>query len=363
MIFRVKLGGMEVENDFTPAYYQIKRNIRAKIASGNLKKGDVLPGRNSLVAEYECSWGTLNRAINELILEGVLVAERGKGTYVSSSHVSEDSGKSLAPIKVWLCHPFPSVYISLVEMMEGMREVAVERGRPIEFLDSVTSRAEPTDLTGYIVVTPSNRQFKQLQRAWDRGERFVVLNSDFEDAHFSTINADIYGSTRAATEHLIQHGHRRIGLMGIRYGFSNYERRIVACRDALHEVGAPFHSEWIVERLESHHETKKLFREWLETHPECTAIFAADYTSALILMEIVQEKQIRIPEDLSLFASGEAPSASMLKVALSTVVQPFLELGKRAVSRLVDERWDLGTELLSSRLMIRESVAERIKKR
>jgi len=325
-----------------------------------LKHGDALPGRNALADEYGCSWSTLNRAVSELILEGLLVAHKGKGTFVSSRPLVTET---ISPIKVWLCHPFPSVYSTLAEMMDGLRQAARERGRPIEFLDSVISHAEPQDLTGYIVVTPSNEQFVRLQQAWDRGERFVVLNSDFDNSKFASVNADIYGSTLAAIRHFMQHGHRRIGLLGIRYGFSNYERRIAACRDALQEAGVPFHREWVVERLENLQETKRLFREWLEAHPECTAVFAADYTSALLFMEIVQEKGIRIPEELSLFVSGETLSASMLKVSLSTVVQPFVELSKIAVFRLLDKEWGRGTELLPCKLIIRDSVAALVEER
>lgn len=349
-----------MKHNFTPAYYQIKQDIKEKISKGTLKAGEALPGRNTLADEYGCSWGTLNRAVNELILEGILTAQKGKGTFVSTpvSTVITPHDKIFAPpVKIWLCNQFPSTYNTLAEMMEGMREGAAYRRRSIEFLDSITSHGEPRNLTGYIVVTPSNAQFAQLQSAWQRGERFVVLNSDFENARFATINSNIYEATVKAIQYLIDYGHRKIGLLGIRYGFSNYEQRIDACRMALGNVGIAFREDWIVKRMESHEKTKQLFADWLEHHPECTAIFAADYTSALILMEIIQERGIRIPEELSLFVSGETPSASMLKVSLTTLVQPFHELGKRAVDRLLDEQWALGTERLPCQFRIRESVA------
>jgi DNA-binding LacI/PurR family transcriptional regulator len=338
---------------FTPTYYQIKMNIKQKIAEGILNPGDLLPGRVALSEQYECSWSTLNRAVNELILEGVLTAQKGKGTFVSANVAKVKPG--LEHVNVWFCNPFPSVYATLSEMMDGLRTEANERGRAIQFIDN--GKAEPPEsIDGYIVITPSEGQVDYLVRAWEAGQRFVVLNSDFQDVPFSCVNADLYSGSSEVIRHLLDMGHRQIGLLGLRDGFSNYRHRQDSFRDCFVERGLPFSDEWFVGRPEDPKDAHDLFSDWVDRHPECSAIFAADYMSTLAILETFAEKEIGVPDQISLFSSGHIPFESLMKVSLSTMVQPFYELGRLAMTRLLNEQWDKGTELLPCKIIYRDSI-------
>lgn len=345
--------------DFTPAYYQIKTDIKNKILAGVLHSGEMLPGRNKLAEQYECSWSTLNRSINELILEGILVAERGKGTYVSSRILnSPEKGTQSNHVKVWFCHPFPSVYSSLFEMMEGMREEAHSRGNSIQFLNTVNTGEQPHDLNGYIVVTPSNDQFEDLCMAWRNGEKFIVLNSSFHNAPFPIIDSDIYTSTKEAVNYLYSCNHKKIGLLGIRQGFSNYDKRMDAYKDAYLEKGLEYKDKWVVGRPENMLEAKAVYENWIDERHECTAVFAADYTTAMIVLEIIQQLNIKVPEDLSLIGIGDSPFTSALRVPLSTIVQPFQEMGKIAVSRVLENDWRQESLLIPCKVQLRDSISK-----
>lgn len=344
-----------MENQFTPAYYQIKQDIKEKIASGTLKPGELLPGRIRLAEEYGCSWGTLNRAVNELILEGVLTAQKGKGTFVAHSEVVPVQLVH-DPVKVWVCRSFPSVYATISELMDGLRSEAHRRGRGIQFIDNGADGNLPADLNGYIVVVPSDQQYEYLVNAWEQGQRFVVLNSDFNNAPFVSVNADIFNASLQVVQYLISQGHQHIGLLGLRKGFANYRHRKEAYIQAYKNHNLPYSTEWFVESPEEHLDAKDLFSDWFDRHPECTAVYAADYTSAVAILEALAERGIPFPEKISLFASGHVPFASMLKVSLCTVLQPFYELGRSAMSKLLDEQWDAKTDLKPCKLVYGESV-------
>lgn len=343
-----------MDQQFTPAYYQVKQDIKAKIASQVLKPGDLLPGRTALSEEYGCSWSTLNRAINELILEGVLTAQKGKGTFVAP-RAPESVAEDAKPVKVWVCHPFPSVYATLSEMMDGLREEAYRRGRGIQFIDNGFQDESPQDLNGYIVVVPSNDQRDDLVRAWEKGQRFVVLNSDFEDVPFVCVNSDIYNASLQVCNYLLDLGHEKIGLLGLRDNFSNYAHRREAFEHAFRTRGIPYADDWFVGRPEDQLDAKDLYGDWLDRHPDCTAIHAADYSSALAVLETLGEKETQIPERVSFFASGRVPFASLLRVSLCSVLQPFHELGRTAMACLLDERWEEGTKLLPCELVFGQS--------
>ncbi|HZG85561.1 GntR family transcriptional regulator [Paenibacillus sp.] len=343
--------------NFVPTYFAIKQDIKEKIAKGVLLPGELLPGRKSMCDQYQCSWSTLNRAVNELILEGVLTAEKGKGTYVSNrgSEPGEQE-RTLDTVNVWVCNPFPSVYALMSEMIDGMRDEAHRRGVSVRILDLAEPAAIPSSLNDFIVVTPSNDQWATLVEARNRGDRFVVLNSSWDAAPFPCIDADIYGAATEATRILLQRGHRAIGLVGIREGFSNYDRRVEGFRRAFEDAGVRMDPEWIVGRPEERDVAKRIYEEWLDRHPECTALFTADYATSMLLLELLQDKGIPVPDRLSLFATGTPQFAPYGNLSVSAVVQPFHEMGRLAARRLLERELTPGAVLLPCRLNIGNSI-------
>jgi len=73
-----------------PAYFQLKEIIREKIESGELKTGEKIPSENKLSELYQISRMTARQAIRELVEEGLLYREKGKGTFVASPKFKRD---------------------------------------------------------------------------------------------------------------------------------------------------------------------------------------------------------------------------------------------------------------------------------
>lgn len=74
---------------FKPLYYQISEVLRAMIEGNELKPGDRLPSENELIAQYQISRNTARRAINALIMVGLVYTVQGKGAYVSPARTRE----------------------------------------------------------------------------------------------------------------------------------------------------------------------------------------------------------------------------------------------------------------------------------
>src|SRR5512136_3397375 len=66
-----------------PYYYQVKEAVKALIACGELKPGDMLPSELSLSEQLGISRLVVHRAYRELVTEGLLIRKRAKGTFVS----------------------------------------------------------------------------------------------------------------------------------------------------------------------------------------------------------------------------------------------------------------------------------------
>lgn len=75
-----------------PIYRQIMDQVRAMIAGGRLKAGDLLPSVRQLAAELEVNMMTISKAYAKLEAEGVVERVRGTGMRVLAPSPSGDIG-------------------------------------------------------------------------------------------------------------------------------------------------------------------------------------------------------------------------------------------------------------------------------
>lgn len=74
-------------NSTVPIYAQIRRQLEELIQNGTLTEGDLLPGEPQLAEELGVSKMTVRQAIYELVAEGLLERQKGRGTFVRSPSV------------------------------------------------------------------------------------------------------------------------------------------------------------------------------------------------------------------------------------------------------------------------------------
>ena len=68
-----------------PIYDQIKEQIKGLIHARQLHTGDQLPTIRELSVELSVNFNTVALAYRDLVNEGVIITERGKGTFVAST--------------------------------------------------------------------------------------------------------------------------------------------------------------------------------------------------------------------------------------------------------------------------------------
>ncbi|MDQ0298062.1 GntR family transcriptional regulator [Salibacterium salarium] len=72
-----------------PIYYQIQEMIRGKIDSNEWEPGDMLPSERIFAESYDVSRMTVRQAVTELVNEGLLRREKGKGTFVLEPKIEQ----------------------------------------------------------------------------------------------------------------------------------------------------------------------------------------------------------------------------------------------------------------------------------
>lgn len=87
--------------------------LMKEIQSGNLKPGSVIPSRNTLTDKFDCSYATVDFVLKSLIRQKILVAERGKATYVAS----QKERQAVDAIATVNCNP---VFTWSEEVLQGL---------------------------------------------------------------------------------------------------------------------------------------------------------------------------------------------------------------------------------------------------
>lgn len=148
-----------------------------------------------------------------------------------------------------------------------------------------------------------------------------------------SISATNWAGGRAATEHLIELGHRRIGFVAGPAASQPATERLEGYRSALREHDLPFDAglvagdEFVVEpsRVAAHR--------LLDLSDPPTAIFAASDAGALGVLRAAAERDLRVPQDLSVVGFDDTMMARWLPEPLTTVRQPLTQMGQVAVER------------------------------
>jgi LacI family transcriptional regulator len=151
------------------------------------------------------------------------------------------------------------------------------------------------------------------------------------------VNADNIGGAHDIVLHLAERGHRRIAFAGPVHG-SNFADRFEGYRHGLEEAGLDFDPALVVNDQAMRREPaaySQALEQWLALPSRPTAAFACTDRWASWLGDAAQARGLRIPEDLALAGFDDVPMSQSLFGGLTTVRQPFSEVGKLAVEHLL----------------------------
>lgn len=259
------------------------------------------------------------------------------------------------------------------EIVRGASEAIRERGLDLVLYtssnDPERERQRVATLSsgvsdGLIIVAPhgSPGLLDQLQHS----RVPVVLINAWNAGDVPTVNPENTLGARAATEHLLALGHRRIGFVTGRPDSPlSPERpdgvmRLTGYRQGLAAAGLPF-DETLLHPGGLHlRQGREAGHALLDLPDPPTAIFAANDFCAFGVIEAAHERGLRVPEDLSVVGFDDVPLAAQVQPALTTVHHPLSDLGHQAATLLLDLLSDSARERhieLPSRLVVRHSTA------
>lgn len=166
----------------------------------------------------------------------------------------------------------------------------------------------------------------------------VVLLNRYIDtvSDYDAIMNDNFLGGYLATRHLLELGHRSIAMLtGPRKSTSSIDRHR-GYRQALEEYGITPAANWVTEgdlRYESGYGFASMLLS--DTRKTFSAIFAGNDLMAIGILSRCRELGVRIPEDLSLVGFDDIPLSSAALINLTTVQQPFAQMGQLVSEQIV----------------------------
>jgi LacI family transcriptional regulator len=179
------------------------------------------------------------------------------------------------------------------------------------------------------------------------------------DPNIPSVGAANWAGGLAATEHLIQLGHRHIGTITGRPSVLCTQARLDGYRTALTRAGIDINPDLIAPG-DFHFESGLAAAHAMLTLPHRpTAIFAASDIQAMGVYEAARLHSIRLPEELSVVGFDDIPTARWMSPPLTTLRQPLAEMAALAVRMLLTgDSADFNHRAeLSTNLVVRSSTA------
>ncbi|MFT3998379.1 MAG: LacI family DNA-binding transcriptional regulator, partial [Asticcacaulis sp.] len=174
---------------------------------------------------------------------------------------------------------------------------------------------------------------------------------DRRAAGLPLVQADYYGGGRQAAEHLLELGHRRIGMISGPMSLSSMSER---CRGFTETLGAHGACVFHLETAFSD-DLEPRVRAALDSR-EVSAVFAGTDQIAIGILRHAARSGISVPDDLSVVGFGDMPWSGVAMPALTTVDIPIEDMAVEAVDRLWQR--DTGTPariVFDTTLIVRES--------
>jgi len=189
----------------------------------------------------------------------------------------------------------------------------------------------------------------------------VLCTFDNNEHSFHSIHVDEEVGAMAATRHLIDLGHRRIGLLSGSY-FSFAGQRARAYRAAIERAGLAYDEDLVTRAPYYNAESgREGMRSLLSKSTGLTAVFAETDELAIGAMRALFEAGLRVPRDVSVIGFDDIDICAYLAPGLTTVRQPIQEMGRTTaeiMSRLIEGK-DAGpaSKVFGYELVVRESTA------
>ncbi len=369
-----------------PLHLQLSRRITEDIFRNRPRPGRSVVSERQLAEALMLNRGTVHRAYEQLMNDGILQQPEGRKTICIAPHALD----KVVP-------PFPSIGIILPRQFSVF--VSGDTPTPLKYLSGIFDRAAELGYAPMPLLLPQPDVPEEEVRSWLAGvlprlsamihlgsrgfavdrplelvltENFlpqVFISGYAQSEKIASVVCDFDSAFTALTGYLKENGHHRIGVVGEygdgdRYFDYTYLHRSNRAIETLRRNGMELRDEWIV-RIPEHSSPLEPMREMLRNCGSSlpTVFFCSNDSTAERTIRALTELGHRVPEEFSIVGADDTGIAEKASVPLTTLKVPMYAIGRAAVDlaleRFYGELEDTRIRKIPSTLVLRSSVVPR----
>ncbi|MDD2371064.1 MAG: LacI family DNA-binding transcriptional regulator [Firmicutes bacterium] len=255
--------------------------------------------------------------------------------------------------------------ITFAEMAEAISEEIAQYGYSMvtyitndlleqEILASVKIRENRLGGAIFITEPKGNKDMSHIDLLEESGIKTLLINRFYEPSKYSDISVDSYNGIKEVVTYLTDLKYKKIGLI---LGWERHEQSEVFKRgyiDQMNKLGLEVDENLIMYCNFDKVETKNVVEELIKRGAD--ALFTVSDRSALLALEVLEEKNIEIPEQMGVVGYGNTQFSKLVKM---TSLDGNGELiGKRAAQMLLKKLKGVKEEkfqLLDTRIVVRNT--------
>ncbi len=326
-------------------YQSVINWLTEQIDSGKLSPGEKIPSENELCGKFGLSRQTIRHAISKLIEDGLVESRQGSGTYVSDQRAREGERNVIAVVTTYVDdYIFPSTIRGIestlsdkgYSMLLSFSNNTV--GKERQFLMDILNRS---DVAGIIIEpvksalpSPNMDLYRKLT---DKGVKILLINTFYPELNLPHVSLNDAHCAYKAVKALIDAGHINIGCV-LKLDDGQGRERYRGYLKAITEAGLPFsyeHVNWI-DTIDIRDGKKSLIKV-RERLKGCTAVFCYNDQVAGMMIEMLADNGVNVPEDMSVIGMDDSDIArnGVRGVTISSIPHPKEKLGEKAATNII----------------------------
>jgi LacI family transcriptional regulator len=276
------------------------------------------------------------------------------------------SGKSYT-IGLVLCQSPEQIFTDafLPQVILGVEQAAIQQGFHV-----LLKPVDPNDNGGYarlitenhvdgILLSGPREVDTALMKLHQQGVP-ILLMGQLPNTSIPFVDVDATAGAELAVNHLIELGHKRIGMItNAPLDYTSAQQRRAGYLRCLSQAQLPIDQNLIQEGNYTPGSGFEAMKALLELTPRLTAVFVASDVVAMGAILAIKEAGLHIPQDLALIGFDDIPLAEYFDPPLTTIRLPAFGLGWAGGERLIriiqGEGLQDASLLLESKLITRQS--------
>ncbi len=245
-------------------------------------------------------------------------------------------------------------------LLRGVEDVARQRGVAVFASSTDLDRDRERDMTAAfgarqvdaLIIAPTESSAQHLHRALAEGARIVLVDRPVEGLTAPVVLIDNQRGAREGVEHVIAHGHRRIGYIGRDPSIFTSRGRYAGYVDALEAAGIAIDPSLV--RLEGGTRTsaQAQVEALLDLADPPTALFTAQDIITMTAVSVLQRRGLS--DSVALVGFDDFELADLLRPGITVVAQDPRRIGALAAELALDPV-SSGVHLVPTRLIPRGS--------